>query len=79
LRRLFGRTKRDFKTCYKIAELAEKQEIQINALLASLIDASKIEAVLYHILEQKDYVDCSNFINEDKKFFAEKLLEEVGK
>ena len=71
--------KRDFKTCYKIAELAEKQEIQINALLAYLIDASKIEAVLYHILKEAEYVDCSAFINQDKDWFAEKLVEEVSK
>lgn len=71
--------KRDFETCYSIAETTEKQEIKINALLASLVSVSKIEAVLYHILKEAEYVDCSAFINEDKDWFAEKLAEEVKK
>lgn len=69
---------RDFDTCYKIAD-AEKEEIKINALLASLVSASKIEAVLYHLLKEKGDVDCLAFINEDKDWFAEKLAEEVNK
>lgn len=71
--------KNDFDTCYAISEIAEKEEIKINALLASLVSVSKIEAVLYHILKEKGDVDCSVFINEDKDWFAEKLLEEVKK
>lgn len=71
--------KRDFETCYAISEATEKQEIKINALLASLVGVSKIEAVLYHILKEKGDVDCSVFINQDKDWFAEKLIEEVKK
>ena len=71
--------KRDFKTCYAISETAPKEEIKINALLASLVSVSKIEAVLYHILKEAEYVDCSAFINQDKDWFAEKLVEEVSK
>jgi hypothetical protein len=71
--------KRDFKTCYAISENAPKEEIKINALLASLVSVSKIEAVLYHILKEAEYVDCSAFINQDKDWFAEKLVEEVSK
>ena len=69
---------KDFDTCYKIS-VNEKEEIKINALLASLVSVSKIEAVLYHILKEAEYVDCSAFINQDKDWFAEKLIEEVSK
>ena len=72
--------KRDLETCYAIAETTEKQEIKINALLASLFDVDEIEAILYQQLESvKDNIDCSAFINEDKDWFAEKLAEEVSK
>jgi DNA-directed RNA polymerase subunit RPC12/RpoP len=71
--------KQNFETCYAIAETTEKEEIKINALLASLVSVSKIEAVLCHILKEKGDVDCSVFINEDKDWFAEKLIEEVKK
>ena len=69
---------KDFDTCYKISA-NEKEEIKINALLASLVSVSKIEAVLYHILKKAEYVDCSAFINQDEDWFAEKLAEEVRK
>lgn len=72
--------KRDLKTCYEIAETTEKQEIKINALLASLFDVDEIETILYQQLESvKNNIDCSAFINEDKDWFAEKLVEEVRK
>ena len=71
--------KRDLETCYKISA-NEKEEIKINALLASLFDVDEIEAILYQQLESvKDNIDCSAFINEDKDWFAEKLAEEVNK
>lgn len=70
---------KDFDTCYRISE-NEKEEIKINALLASLFDVDEIEAILYQQLESvKDNIDCSAFINEDKDWFAEKLAEEVSK
>lgn len=72
--------KRDLETCYKIAETAEKEEIEINPLLVSLFDVDEIETILYQQLESvKDNIDCSAFINEDRDWFAEKLAEEVSK
>ena len=38
--------KRDLKTCYTIAETAPKEEIKINALLASVFDVTEIEEIL---------------------------------
>lgn len=70
---------KNFDVCYKISA-NEKEEIKINALLASLFDVDEIEAILYQQLESvKDNIDCSAFINEDKDWFAEKLAEEVNK
>ena len=72
--------KRDLKTCYAIAESTEKQEIKINALLASVFDITEIEEILYQQLESMgNNNDFSAFINEDKDWFAEKLAEEVNK
>ena len=72
--------KRDLKTCYAIAESTEKQEIKINALLASAFDITEIEEILYQQLESMgNNNDFSAFINEDKDWFAEKLAEEVSK
>ena len=67
----------NFDTCYKIAG-AEKEEIKINALLASLYNVSDIEKILYHYTKCADFVDCSEFISQDKDWFAEKLAEEVS-
>lgn len=66
-----------FDICYKIAD-TEKEEVKINALLASLYSASDIETILYHYTKISDFVDCSAFINEDKDWFASKLVEEVN-
>lgn len=71
--------KKDFDTCYNIS-LGEETDISINALLASLIDKSDIEAILIeHIKKRMPDVDCSPFIDEDIYWFGEKLVEEVKK
>jgi hypothetical protein len=72
--------KRDLKICYSIAETTEKQEIKINALLASAFDITEIEEILYQQLESVgNNNDFSVFINQDKDWFADKLVEEVSK
>lgn len=72
--------KRNLKTCYAIAERAEKEEIKINALLACAFDVIEIEKILYQQLESMgNSNDFSAFINEDKDWFAERLVEEVSK
>ena len=69
---------KDFDTCYKISD-NEKEEIKINALLASLLDVDEIETILYHYLKTKRDIDCSKFVNQDKDWFADRLVEEVSK
>lgn len=69
---------KNFDVCYKIADV-EKREVEINSLLASLLDATDIETILYDCLKAKKDIDCSVFVNEDKDWFAENLAEEVSK
>lgn len=70
--------RKDFDVCYKISA-NEKEEIKINALLASVLDVEEIEKILYHYLKTKKEIDCLEFIEADKDWFAEKLVEEVRK
>lgn len=69
---------KNFDVCYKISA-NEKEEIKINALLVSLLDVNEIETILYHYLKTKRDIDCSKFVNQDKDWFADKLVEEVRK
>jgi hypothetical protein len=74
-----GERKKDFAICYEIAK-GEKQEIEINALLASLFSESEIEEILFEYVKanSRDF-DCSSFIDEDPFWFGERLAEEVKK
>lgn len=66
--------KRNLEICYKVSG-DEKEEVKINALLASLFDTYDIEEILYERLCKEKIVDCSKFIEQDKYWFAEKLVE----
>ena len=70
---------KDFDTCYKISKLADKEEIKINALFASLFSEDEIETILYHYLKTMKEVNCLDFIEQDKDWFADKLVEEASK
>ena len=69
---------RDFEICYKIGE-TEKEEIKINSLITSILNADVIEEILYLYLKNEKNVDCSAFVEDNKSWFADKLLEEVSK
>ena len=70
---------KDFDTCYNIAN-QDKQEIKINGLLATIFDTSEIEQILFESLNKDgEKIDCSEYIEQDKDWFAEKLTEEVKK
>lgn len=70
---------KDFDTCYNIAN-QDKQEIEINGLLATIFDTSEIEQILFEFLKKAgEKIDCSEYIEQDKDWFAEKLAEEVSK
>lgn len=68
----------DLDTCYGLSK-DEKEKVEINIFLLSLIGGDNIEKILYHYLKCQKEVDCSKFIDEDIDWFAEKLLEEVKK
>lgn len=71
--------RKDFNTCYEVS-LGETTQIEINSLLASLFDVGDIEQILKgYILDRWNCVDCSQFIDEDKSWFGERLAEEVKK
>ena len=71
--------RKDFNACYKIS-VGDTKEIKINALLATLFDASDIEQILKdHIEKRWKDVDCSSYIDEDISYFAEKVVEEMDK
>lgn len=68
----------DFKTCYKVSQNEPPMKMEINALLYYLFDSTEIEQIL------KDYinarwldVDCSEYIDMDKMWFAENLVKEL--
>lgn len=66
-----------FDICYKVSK-NEKKEIEINCLLATVLDVEKIEEILYQYLKAEKEVDSSSFIEQDKNWFAERLVEEVS-
>ena len=73
------KARHDFKLCHKICG-DEKQEIKINALLASLLDEGDIEQILMeYIAERCENIDCSSFIDNDADWFGEQLAKEVNK
>lgn len=74
-----GEYRNDFTACYDLF-VGEKMGININPVLASLLDDADIEQILKeHIRERMSDIDCSPFIDENKEWFAEKLLKEVNR
>ena len=70
---------KDFDACYNIAN-QDKQEIKINGLLATIFDTSEIEQILFDSLNKDgEKIDCSEYIEQDKDWSADKLLDEVSK
>lgn len=71
--------RKNFDACYELS-VGETTEIKINSLLASLFEESDIEQILKEYISDKwQDVDCSQFIDEDKSWFGERIVEEVKK
>lgn len=70
--------RKDWKACFKIGA-KEKTSININSFLADMFGVKEIEAILYEFLEKTKEVDCSPFIDNDKEWIGERILEEVRK
>lgn len=74
----FDEYKNNFDICFSLGE-KEKEEVEINSCLVSILGVPKIESILYHYLKETKDVDCSNFVAIDESWFAENLAEEVRK
>ncbi len=72
----------DIETCYEIGK-NETDSVELNIFFTTLFDKEEIEDILFTALlkEEKihERVDCQDFINRDKTWFAERLEEEVKK
>lgn len=72
----------NLRFCYE-ASKGEEVYININSFLASMIDKDEMEEILFKALlndeSMGEKIDCSKFINEDKYWFAEKLVKGVKK
>lgn len=71
--------KNDITTCYEIGAKS-LERIEINSFLAEIFSKHEIEEILFRELKESDKikpVDCSNYINADKEWFAEMLTKEV--
>ena len=70
--------RKDFDLCYKLAG-SEKWNVKINMLLATLFKPAEIEQILIdYIKNSENPIDCSQFIEDDISWFAEKLIKEVN-
>lgn len=70
--------KYDVDVCYEIGA-EDTEEIKINCFLFAMFDTAEIETILYnHLKNANKEIDCSPFIDNDRFWFAEKLLEKRG-
>lgn len=69
----------DLETCYNIGKNA-KEPIEINSFLTAMFSVEEIEKILIENLRKSsEFIEtnCADFINSDKSWFAEQLIEEV--
>ena len=67
--------------CYKIGA-NDTDKVELNCFLASMFDKGEIEEILFEELAKANKynaVDCIDFINSDRSWFAERLVEELEK
>lgn len=77
--------KNDIDMCFKIGA-GDTDPVEINCFLASMFDKKEIEEMLFERLKKRyeyirEYIeaDCEKFVNADRSWFAERLLEELEK
>lgn len=67
----------DFDSCYQISQNDMETEISINSLLATIFTPKDIEQILIrHIREYMPDVDCGEYIDGDRDWFAEQIAEQ---
>lgn len=78
----------DIDFCYEISKNEQPESVRINCFLAAMFADYEINEILWDILKErqrtyklmqsdimKDLLDCTDFINSDRAWFAEKILE----
>lgn len=77
--------KHDVDMCFKIGA-GDTEAIELNCFLASMFDKEEIEEILFRYLKDREkYIkefiehDCEKFVNSDRSWFGERLLEELEK
>ena len=73
--------KNDFDMCFKIGK-NDDDKVELNCFLASVFEKDEIEEILFEELKKRNKyvtVDCEKFINSDRSWFAERLVEELEK
>ena len=71
----------DIDMCFKIGA-NDTDKVELNCFLASMFEKKEIEEILFEKLkdqEKYEKIDCGKFIDCDSSWFAERLLEEIGK
>ena len=71
----------DIEMCFKIGK-NDDDKVELNCFLASVFEKDEIEEILFEELKKRNKyvtVDCEKFINSDRSWFAERLLEELEK
>lgn len=71
----------DVDLCEKIGSTCRK-DVQINSFYVDSFTSEQIEEILHKAIEQASKsitVDCSNFIDNDRSWFAEKVAEYEAK
>lgn len=67
----------DFDACYQISRDDMETEIPINSLLATIFTPKDIEQILIrHIREYMPDVDCGEYIDGDRDWFAGQIAEQ---
>lgn len=64
----------DLDVCLKIGALST-EKVEINCCIASLLDENEINDILADYLKTREDISCKYFIDEDKSWFGEQLVE----
>lgn len=77
--------KHDIDMCFNVGKY-DDDKVEINCFLAAMFDKKEIEEILFDRLKMRvqyirEYIeaDCEKFINSDRSWFGERILEEIEK
>ena len=71
----------DIDMCFKIGA-NDTDEVKLNCFLSYMFKKDEIEKILFEKLKERqkyEQIDCEEFIDCDRSWFAEMLLEEIEK